>query len=89
MNNRGRISFTVETLHETGTLFDFLEKNFKLIDVDHSDYLQQKTVHLTLEDLPGKFNFIHSEYPYHQYSLTAQSNVGPYGDVVEFRVELI
>jgi hypothetical protein len=86
MNNKGRISFSVEALHETDDIFfDFLEENFKIIEVDHSDYEIKKIVHLILQDKPDKFYFIHSEEPYYEYKLVVDKQ----GDIVKIRVELV
>jgi hypothetical protein len=84
-HNRGRISFTVEALHETnGLLFDFLDKNFKVIDIDHSDFEVSGIIHYTLEDISDQFHFIHSEPPYHLYTLVTEK----VGDSIKFRLEL-
>ena len=84
-HNRGRISFTVEALHETnGLLFDFLDKNFKVIDIDHSDFEVNGIIHYTLEDISDQFHFIHSGAPYNKYKLSTDIVDGE----VNFRIEL-
>ena len=85
MSNRGRVSFTVEALYETnGLLFNFLDKNFKVIDIDHSNSKVNGVITYTLEDISDQFHFIHSELPYYLYTLVTEK----VGDSIKFRLEL-
>ena len=85
MANRGRISYTVEALSETNSLFfNFLDKNFKVIEIDHSNFKMNGVINYTLEDISDQYHFIYSEPPYYLYTLITEK----VGDSINFRLEL-
>lgn len=54
--SKGWISFTVEALHNTeDVIFSFLEKEFNVLEVDHSELEVSNVVRLLLEDPNSKW----------------------------------
>lgn len=58
MKRIGIIKFTVEALHENDIFFDFIETNFKILDIDHSEFESNGIVSMLLEDISENFYFI-------------------------------
>jgi hypothetical protein len=59
MKRIGIVEFTTESLHETNDVFfNFIENNFKVLDIDHSNYETDGVIRMTLEDISDKFYFI-------------------------------
>lgn len=58
MKRIGIVEFTTEALHDTDNIFfNFIENNFKVLDIDHSYYETEGIVRMTLEDISDKFYF--------------------------------
>lgn len=59
MKRIGIVEFTTEALHDTDDIFfNFIENNFKVLDIDHSDYETEGIIRMKLEDISDKFYFI-------------------------------
>lgn len=59
MKRLGVVEFAVEALHEGENIFfDFIEENFKVVEVDHSNYETQGIIRMILEDISDKFLFL-------------------------------
>lgn len=70
---KGWIQFTVAALHETDeTFFDFLEKEFNILEVDHSQLDTHGTVSLLLEDPQYRWFVPPIAGEIHTYSLHVQ-----------------
>lgn len=73
---KGFIHFTVAALHDTQDLFfNFIEKEFKILEVDHSELETYDTVSLLLEDPECRWFVPSTTNEIHTYSIQVQRQV--------------
>lgn len=84
---KGWVHFTVEALHgETEDFFDFLEKEFTLLEVDHSELEQFGVVKLLLQDSQCRWFVPSILEEVHTYFLQAHRNED---STIEFTVHVV
>lgn len=90
--SKGWIEFSVEALHEISTIiFDILEENFTILEVDHSTYESNNSVRLLLEDSSSSWFVPTVDGSVHEYVMILETHYNETWteEEIKFRIELI
>jgi hypothetical protein len=86
MRKLGVVEFTTEVLHDTDIFFDFIEENFKVIEIDHRKYETEGIIRMVLQDISNKFYFFTPCCNGELYEYKFEAEISPESTVITVRI---